>query len=352
PTTMIHYFDPDKNAGLVYQGVWSPSFLRLTEHTGDSTYEMYARNAVVGRWSNYPGYYLTGFTDLPQDPKYPWIGPDETDIYYHHIDPHLTWTIDYLVSDAFQRSDGAIAFPFLRQYGYAYFDCRVYGHAPGQVFDREGAWLWFKRGLVRIDNPQINYLTAESGDRLFVILMSQSNAEEKVDIRFNAPDLGREPGTLKTAALLDPDSKINLTEDAASITLPPRGLAVLTLDSLDINVPTHRPGSQPQPGPHPAFAQVPTDANGITVRAAALQKGPGPWHAYIWCDTSADLMRSMVFHYQIGEEPWRQVRVKPYPYEITIPVENPEDSIRFRAEGDTVDGATVQSKEGIISAMR
>ena len=74
---------------------------------------------------------MTGFTDLPQDPAYPLVGPDVTDFYYHHIEPHLAWTIDYLVSDVEMLSDGAIAFPSLRQYGYAYFDSRIFGHAAG-----------------------------------------------------------------------------------------------------------------------------------------------------------------------------------------------------------------------------
>jgi hypothetical protein len=90
--------DDDPRTGqdrLIYQMGWAPGFLRLTRHTGDKTFETYARNATLGRFANYPGYYATGFTDLPLNPRYPYEGPDVTDFYYHHIAPHLMWTIDY-----------------------------------------------------------------------------------------------------------------------------------------------------------------------------------------------------------------------------------------------------------------
>src|SRR5690606_25524608 len=110
------------NGRFIMQMGWSAHFLRLAQYTGDETFETYARNAVIGRWVNYPGYYATGFTDLLLNPQSPYEGPDVTGIYYHHIAPHLAWTIDYLVSDAFLQSDGKITFPAERQYGYAYFD--------------------------------------------------------------------------------------------------------------------------------------------------------------------------------------------------------------------------------------
>ena len=34
---------------LIYQMGWSAGFLRLARHTGDATFETYARNAVIGR---------------------------------------------------------------------------------------------------------------------------------------------------------------------------------------------------------------------------------------------------------------------------------------------------------------
>jgi hypothetical protein len=175
---------------LIFQMGWAADFLRLAHHTGDRAFETCARNAVLGRWANYPGYYATGFTDLPLNPRYPYEGPDVTDFYYHHIAPHLAWTLDYLVATAELRSGGRIAFPSQRQNGYAYFDSRVYGHRPGTVLGHEGAWLWLRRDLVAIDNPQLDFLTAHSGDAFFLILLNESDRAEAATVRLSATALG------------------------------------------------------------------------------------------------------------------------------------------------------------------
>ncbi len=54
-------------------------------------------------------------------PKLSYNVPDVGFIYYHHFPVHLSWTIDYLVSEAKLLSKSKIDFPRLRQFGYAFF---------------------------------------------------------------------------------------------------------------------------------------------------------------------------------------------------------------------------------------
>src|SRR5690606_20259201 len=103
---------------MIMMNNFAPHLLRVYEHTGRDIYKTYARNAIVGRWANYPGYYQRGYTDLMQDARYPYEGPDVTSTYYHHIPCHLLFTMDWLVTDAEVRSGGKIRFPYAKQQGY------------------------------------------------------------------------------------------------------------------------------------------------------------------------------------------------------------------------------------------
>lgn len=328
---------------LIFQNAWAPEFLRLAEYTGDRRFETYARNATVGRWGNYPGYYITGFTDMPFGARYPFVGPDVNDFYYHHIVPHLAWCFDYLVAEASLRSAGKIRFPSQRQVGYAYFDSRVYGHAPGKIFGQDGFWLWLKRGVVTLNNPQINYLTAHNGKQLVAILMNESSKAEPVSIRFAASELKSHPASL---ALLGSSDQIPLRDGAATLTIPARGLTVLRLDNVDIQVPTHTRQPEPKASAAPGYLTLKTDA-GFEVRAAALQTAPGSWDAYVWCTASAHQARQATLHYQSDRGPQQQ-QVAQYPYEFSIPVSASSQTFRFHVEGETEDGKKFKTPEATL----
>ncbi len=161
----------------VFMSSWAPALLRLGSHTSDALFETYARNAVIGRFTNYPGYYATGFTDLTMKEDFPYTGPDVSSIYYHHIPPHLAFTADYLVSEAISRSGGKVSFPYSRQEGFVWFSNRVYGGAPGRVFDDSGVRLWMRKGLVAGSNPEINYITGVSDSHFWLLLCNESREE-------------------------------------------------------------------------------------------------------------------------------------------------------------------------------
>ncbi|MBM3860918.1 MAG: hypothetical protein FJ395_14900 [Verrucomicrobia bacterium] len=316
----VTYNRRDTGGAMIYQSAWAPNFLRLAAYTGDKMFETYARNAVLGRWANYPGYYCVGFTDLPLNPRYPYVGPDLSCIYYHHILPHLSWTIDYLVAEAALLSGGKISFPSQRQHGYVWFDSRVYGHAPGKVFDAEGARLLFRRGAVKLDNPAINYLLAHTGKQLLVILMNESNRDEKVRVECL---LGRKRSLTRTVGA--------------------RKLEVLTFDGVTLPLPS----CDVSPAPKPGHAVVATTLKGVEARAAAIQAKPGAWDAYVWCTALPKQARKVTFHYQLDGQ-WRKTEDAEYPFETTVSVADATKPLRFRIEGTGSDGVTFSSPEAVI----
>ena len=184
----VTFFLPNKNVRHIFMSTWAPHLLRLSAESNKDIYEIYARNSIIGRFSNYPGYYATGFTDLTYQAQYPYKGPDINSIYYHHISPHLAFTLDYLVTEAIQRAKGGISFPWGKQEGFVWFNNRVYGAGKGTIFDDNRVKLWLKKGLVHINNPSVNYITGISDDRFWLVLLNEAPQEQQFEVRLD-PDL-------------------------------------------------------------------------------------------------------------------------------------------------------------------
>lgn len=185
----VTFFLPNKNVRHIFMSTWAPHLLRLSAESNKGIFEVYARNSIIGRFSNYPGYYATGFTDLTYRADYPYKGPDINSIYYHHISPHLAFTLDFLVTEAIQKSKGRITFPWGKQEGFVWFNNRIYGAGKGTIFDDSRVKLWLKKGLVNIDNPVINYITGISDDRFWLVLLNEAQQEQQFEIGLDLDQL-------------------------------------------------------------------------------------------------------------------------------------------------------------------
>ncbi|MCD0486972.1 hypothetical protein LPB86_01945 [Pedobacter sp. MC2016-14] len=178
----VTFFLPNKNVRHIFMSSWAPHLLRLSAPNPSNIFEIYARNSIIGRFTNYPGYYATGFTDLTYHADYPLKGPDVNSIYYHHISPHLAFTFDFLVTEAVQRAAGNISFPWGKQEGFVWFNNRIYGAGEGTVFGDAQVKLWLKKDLVTLNNPQINYLSGISNDHFWLVLLNESDQEQGFDV--------------------------------------------------------------------------------------------------------------------------------------------------------------------------
>lgn len=218
----------------VFMSSWAPDFLRLSQHTGDELFDTYARNAVIGRFTNYPGYYATGYTDLTMSEDFPYKGPDVSSIYYHHIPPHLAFTADYLVSEAIQRSAGKVSFPFSKQEGFVWFANRVFGGAAGTVYDDSRVSLWMHKGLISSDSPEVNYLTAVSDRYVWILLCNESRQETSTVIE--AGDRLAAIADIASAAQLNAKGSRNrLRPDGLRFTvaLQPKGFTAVAIPLKD-----------------------------------------------------------------------------------------------------------------------
>lgn len=224
------YFDAGKTVRPVFMSSWAPHLLRLFQYNHKRIFQTYARNAVIGRFTNYPGYYASGFTDITLQPDFPYKGPDVSSIYYHHIPPHLSFTLDYLITEAIQRSNGKVQFPYGKQDGFVWFNNRIYGGGKGTVFGDASASLWMKKELVTIDKPSVNYVTAISDDRFWLLLLNEEQDGVQATIT-----LGAGVPVADAAAVKGYNGETNKQETIAmknrsiKVSLPSKGFTALSL---------------------------------------------------------------------------------------------------------------------------
>jgi hypothetical protein len=233
----ITFFLPKKNVRHIFMSTWAPHLLRLSADTERKIFEIYARNSIIGRFTNYPGYYATGYTDLTYRENYPYKGPDINSIYYHHISPHLAFSLDFLVTEAVQRSKGAISFPWGKQEGFVWFNNRIYGGGKGTIYDDKNVKLWLKKGLVTLDHPSVNYLTAISNDRFWVVLLNESAKDQNIELGLDLQQTGVGYTGIKQyqTAVAEPGS-LSMTGNKLNVKIQAKGISAYSFPLASVKV--------------------------------------------------------------------------------------------------------------------
>ncbi len=149
-------------------------FVRLAALTSDSYFLQLARAAVKAR---------DAFVDWNTGvASYYWDAMDNgPGAFPHHAWWQIGWIMDYLVAEASCMSDGRIDFPagFMTPKVGPH---RCYGFAPGTINGKK-VNLILKKGLVSLSTPEIDYLTAEDSDKLYVILLNTSGAAVQLGVK-------------------------------------------------------------------------------------------------------------------------------------------------------------------------
>jgi len=332
---------------------WAPDLIRLSKYTGDGIYEMYARNAILGRGANYPGYYQKALMALQKTAEYPYEGPDVTSIYYHHIPVYLGILQDFLISQAWSWSDGKIDFPYVRQQGYAYFINRQYGFAPGKFFDEDDMWLWIKEGLITVDNIQIDWIGARKDGVVGFALMNEDTQDIQVTVKLGE-ELGGSSfsGKADVYTALGEKSTIDITEGSFKITVPSHQLVGIT-----IRIPSVK---------KPNFADIYTEdkltapiGNTIAVPESGddfgygyvIQIDPASYFAYVYTTHMADAVKKAVLNYKIGDGEWKQAECSTYPFEFSIKVDSPENEFSYYMEITKKDGTVQKSQTKVLKPL-
>ncbi|MEK8129127.1 hypothetical protein WMW72_14575 [Paenibacillus filicis] len=310
----------------------APFLLRLSQYTGDTLLQDIAHNAVIGRYSNYPGYYYKGFSVSQLEPDFPLQGPSEpTSVYYHHMPAQLGQTMDYLISEQSLKSGGSISFPSVFETSFLWFKYHLYGHKPGTFYGNSGVWLWMPKGIIETGNPQLNWITAESGSRFYIGLSNASAEEQQAEVVLNPQIIGLDPQKSYPVTIIrdngTPQQAV-MTGGKLDLTVSGGGLTAVIVAGLDIQVELH--GAEPAADPSDASYFFDTHSPIDAVKGMLIVKPDGTsYNAYVQAKTE----EASTLHYSLdGGATYTAVPDLIYPMEWSVRVDDPAQTFTYYVE--------------------
>ena len=329
---------------------WAGDMVRLSYLTGDSYFESVARNAMVGRFGGYSGYYLQRFWTYYMQPEYGFNGPDFTNMYWHHIPEFYAMLCDFLVNQISAKTNYNVKFPGLRQQGYAYFDSNQYGYAPGQFYDEDGMWLWLDRNIVTPDSIQIDYLAARKDGLLGATFLNEGNdtVSTTISLGDKIPNGSAYNGKATAYDATGNTFEITVTNGAFQLEIAPKTAVSVKILIPDLKAPAHAALAYALDGNYNLGQSVYEHENG---KAFALQMSPDEYFAYIYVTDTEETAKAINVLYKIGDGEEQTASMDVYPYEVIIPVYEPEKPLTYRIELILNDGKVKKIDGGTIAPV-
>lgn len=327
----------------IFMTNYAPWMLRIAHYAGDDFLHDIARSAVIGRYTNFPGYHInTARTTAYEKPDYPMRPFKELSVnsfHFNHIWPHMSILVDFLVTDAFYKSNGAIDFPGDFIEGYAYLQSRFYGHKPGKFYQYEDAMLWMPPQLLTTSSGQLNYLSARCAEGLLVAFMNQSREPVSADIQLNEKLLNLEANrSYPLETLGDGQSREarKMSNGDFTVEVPAEGVtSVLVKDLL---APVTFQDQLQRTRAHDPWEVDYAEGTVGDSRALLLNMGRDLQTAYVYLREDDRKWRSVELHCKIDGRDTGQLIDPAYPYEFTLAIPKTAKEVAVRIRGTRTDG--------------
>lgn len=316
----------------IFMANFAPWMLRIGHLTGDDFLVDLARSAIIGRYRNFPGYHMnTDRTTVYEAADYPLKAHKDlgfNSMHYNHIWPMMSIVLDYLVTDAFARSNGKIDFPSQFIEGYAYMQAKFYGNMTGRFYDADDTVLWMPKDLLDIDNPEVNYIAARGINALHLALMNESFEPVTATVRVNSKLVPKQVFTLKTVSGTGSASKVG-ADGAFRVTIPAKGLVAVSLDGVKITPAFQQKVSGVDPGALWSTDRIDFDAP--PGRAVIMNFGNLAKAAYVYLFDSQKDFERVTLVYNTGATEQRMTKGS-FPWEFTVPLDIDAKHFEFRFE--------------------
>lgn len=327
-------------------GTW---LYKIGYYTKDKFLIDVARSAVVGRYSNFPGYHInterTTIYEKPDYPLKPFKDLSVNSFHFNHIWPLMSVLVDFLVTDAFVKSDAAIDFPSEFIEGYAYLQSKFYGHKQGSIYG-EKAWLWMPQNLLSVSSDEVNYLTARGDDKIYLVFTNQSKEAQNFTFDLN-----------KQLAHFSDNHKVRIWNDnqfkgldqmnngQMKLQIASQGIVVVCVENLSVKTNFQQLFNESQ-AINLKGKQFQTLSFGQT-KAMIIQFGQAQKTAFIYLGDDDKVFKEVHLNYSIDNRPAQQLKDNAYPFEFTVPLEN-ASKITFHLEGTKINGEQLKSENVVL----
>ena len=323
---------------------WAGDMMRLAEYTDNDLFEAAARNAIVGRFGTYSGYYVNRFVTYQMKENYLKETPvDFTGVYWHHIPPFLSMIEDFIVSQAWNWSNKKIDFPFVRQRGYAYFNNNQYGYEPGRFFDEENMWLWIDEGIVETNNNNADWIAARKDGVLGVAFMNAKNSEITVKATLGEKADSDYSGTVYLYKADGSVTSTTATKGVFNVTLPAHGLVAALIYTDDVSAPSYANVTYENLSSDKGTMVQHTD---VTGSGMILQLTPDRYFAHVYVTDTPDVVSKIVVKYTFGNDSTVHTATdNQYPYECIIEATDVSKNINYTVETYNTSGTLINTSK-------
>jgi hypothetical protein len=333
----------------IFMANYAPWMLRLGYYTGDQFLQDVAKAAIIGRYRNFPGYHInTARTTAYEKKAYPLNEHRNLSVnsfHYNHIMPMASMLLDYLVTDVFVRSGGAIYFPSEYIEGYAYMQNKFYGYEAGRFLDEPAAMLWMPEGLLSVDNVELNYISARNEDKLFLAFTNQSKEEVNTSFSINPNQVNIPRGAKISIWHKNKWRRQNTgVNERIKLLVKGNGLTVLRIEGVEIR-------SEFQDHVLAMGDVVPRAYKELefgNARAMIFSMGKYARRAFIYLRDDDTKYTSITLDYKDASGTSKRVQKYHYPFEFTLDINNHEDGLEFHLSGITPEGDLVLSEEVLL----
>lgn len=322
---------------------YAPWMLRVGYYAKDTFLMNVAKAAIVGRYRNFPGYHInTERTTAYEKADFPLHEHKDQSVnsfHYNHILPMASMLLDYLVTDVFVRSKGAINFPGEYIEGYAYLQNKMYGAAKGDFYTEKETQLWMPAGLLRTDNVELNYIAARKNNKLLLAFTNQSAKPVTAMVTINPWQAKMQPGT-KVQVLSGAGTGSTARDSSFAVTVAANGITAVALDNVQMNA-----GFQQQ-----ILNNIADKSNDYialpegNAKAMLLKMGSYARRLFVYLEDDDNKWKQVRLIYTDAEGKKNVLTKNEYPFEFTVPVQL-KQSVRFSLQLTGVNGSIVSGKE-------
>ncbi len=330
----------------IFMANYAPWMLRLGYYTNDAYLKEVAKAAIIGRYRNFPGYHInTARTTAYEKFDFPMYAHKKQSVnsfHYNHIMPMASMLLDYLVTDAFVRTEGEIDFPSQFIEGYAYLQNKFYGGVTGKFYNEENITLWMPQRLLSTSNVELNYVSGRRGKDVFVAFLNQSNKPVTSTIDFNYGILPQ--GDSCEKFILNGKKWDKLENKDLKITVPANGVTCVKLENVNPTV----------------IIQEKLTAKSIALKndyismsfgkteAMLIRLGDYANRAFIYLKENDTKFSQITLRYQLEDGKEKTITKSKYPFEFTVDIPIKKPYIQFKLEGIRVSGEQVSSGTAIL----
>ncbi|ALJ04505.1 hypothetical protein APS56_04835 [Pseudalgibacter alginicilyticus] len=337
----------------IFMANYAPFMMRIAAETGDKFLHDMARNAVIGRYENFPGYHINaGRTTAFEKYDFPLRSFEElnghTSMHFNHPWSMVASLMDYMMAEAYYASDKKINMKPEYAEGYAYCRSLIYGANSGTFYKDKGVIPYMPKQLLETDNLQLNYIAARGNNKLYVAFTNQYKDEVNATITFDLEKAGIEKDRTYKCQVWKDNIVVEektLVNGKINIDVSPKGITAIAIVGAEPMAEFQKSLMTSTPVWSKDFSQIGFHDD----QAVIFNMGKGLSSVYFMTAANNDIFNKVTVKYSFNEGEWQSVSRVGYPYEFTIDINDNTKIIEYQFEGLDLNGKTIKSKIGTLS---